>query len=977
MNLSTLNPNELVGPSGRNVQSAYFDGTGDYLTVPYTSASFDWWTSDFTIEAWVYAGAWTNWSVFDSSRLVGNMDPTGGTNGWSFGPDTTGKLRFYYYTGTGRTVISSATLINSQWNHIAMTKTASGITLFINGAAETTTAIVGTPQAYTAQPLTIGSWYSTSIIGYVSNLRIIKGTALYTGNFTPPTAPLTPIANTSFLLGFSEYQFIDQSPNNFTITRNGDTTQSTFGPYGGNWSNYFDGTGDYLAIPVTSIFDYGTGNFTIELWFYAQVVSSSEIAIYRQHNSVGPFKAVDIRISSSKIVGVVVANATNIITGTTTLSTNTWYHVAFVRSGNVFTLYLNGASEGTATDSGALDLPTTVRVAANQVNALFFTGYISNVRVVKGTAVYTSNFTPPTAPLSSIPNTSLLTCQSNRFLDASPNNSAITRNGDVSVQPYVPFPANWSNFFDGNGDNLKVTSSLLQLGTSDFTLEFWAYFSSFGSSDIDFFRHDTGSQAVGIGVYNFGADLRVIYFPTGATVANFGAKTQIGLNQWTHVAITRSGNNFRCFLNGGISSTGVQVSSQNLTLTTTNTFRIMEGSGVVYISNYRLIIGTALYTSNFTPPTTPLTAIPNTSLLTCQSSSFTDFSPNNFTVTANGDVSARFYGPFAGPVPEPVVDVYTTTGVANTWIKRPGAKAVQMIAIGAGGGGGGGGGSATGNFRSGGGGGGGGANGQIIYTADQLPSTLFIRVGASGTGGASNGAGGAGGNSTIAAADPIISSTSVYCMGGGGGGGKGGGLLTQGNGGGGGGTAGAGTTGTGSSAVSGGLPAISVGDAICGGGGGGAYSNSAAPGRAEWGGAGGGSSRQEGDFWFAGASSLYGGGGGGCGATLDTGGGVRNGTGGGASGLYSSNSMNVASVSPPGGAAATSAANGGAGANAAALYAAGSGGGGGYGNNAGTGFTGGAGGFPGGGGGGGGASSSTGGTGGVGGAGRVVLVTFF
>ena len=542
----------------------------------------------------------------------------------------------------------------------------------------------------------------------------------------------------------------------------------------------------------------------------------------------------------------------------------------------------------------------------------------------------------------------------------------------MAVQPYVPFPANWSNYFDGAGDYLRVGySSAFDLSSGDFTIEGWFYSNSF-SAPFNVIAKDTAGQNFDWAIL-ITSPTTIIWYTAGTAQNLTATVPAMSVGAWYHVAYVRSSGTNRIYLNG--------VSYAQNTMSITNASQVAVTIGCNgqnspqnfingYISNLRLVKGTAVYTSNFTPPTTPLTAIPNTVLLTCQSSSFTDFSSNNFTVTPNGNVSARFYGPFAGPVPEPVVDVYTTTGVANTWIKRPGAKAVQMIAIGAGGGGGGGMGSASGVQRNGGAGGGGGANGQIIYTADQLPSTLYIRVGASGTGGASNISGGAGGNSTIAAADPITSSTSVYCMGGGGGGGEAGAASSSSVGGGGGGTAGAGTTGTGDNAVSGGLPAL--GAAFYTGGGGAGGGNGAAGTTvyaAEWGGGGGGGVRNDGANRQPGGGSLYGGGGGGVGGFLNSGGGGTDGICGGASGRYT---FGTDQASFGGGAAGAGSA-GGAGANASTLYAAGSGGGGG----GVSGFAGGAGGFPGGGGGGGGASTTTGGTGGVGGAGRVVLITFF
>ena len=90
-------------------------------------------------------------------------------------------------------------------------------------------------------------------------------------------------------------------------------------------------------------------------------------------------------------------------------SANVWNHFAIVRSGTTVTIYHNGTSVGTATLSGTVTGASTTTITANGTGGVgSITGYMSNVRIVKGTAVYTSNFTPSTSPLTAITNTQLL-----------------------------------------------------------------------------------------------------------------------------------------------------------------------------------------------------------------------------------------------------------------------------------------------------------------------------------------------------------------------------------------------------------------------------------------------------------------------------------------------------------------------------------------------------------------------------------------
>jgi hypothetical protein len=104
-------------------------------------------------------------------------------------------------------------------------------------------------------------------------------------------------------------------------------------------------------------------------------------------------------------------------------------------------LYINGVSVATSTVATNFNQTNDFYIAAGRdgAGALTFNGYISNARIVKGVAVYTTNFTPPTSPLTAIANTSLLTCQSATLVDNGPNNFTITAVGNSAVSRESPF----------------------------------------------------------------------------------------------------------------------------------------------------------------------------------------------------------------------------------------------------------------------------------------------------------------------------------------------------------------------------------------------------------------------------------------------------------------------------------------------------------------------------------------------------------
>lgn len=179
-----------------------------------------------------------------------------------------------------------------------------------------------------------------------------------------------------------------------------DTAQSKFG----GASGLFDGTGDYIETGYASALDLSTGDFTVEWWM--------------RPNSIAVAQAMlEMRPDASQAAGLVVTqsgadptkvrfnvgdsdstNYESIITSTTSVATGTWYHVACVRSGSTFYLFLDGVSQGTGTFSGTIYINSSnPRIGAARDGTLGYNGWLDDFRITKGVARYTSNFTPPTA----------------------------------------------------------------------------------------------------------------------------------------------------------------------------------------------------------------------------------------------------------------------------------------------------------------------------------------------------------------------------------------------------------------------------------------------------------------------------------------------------------------------------------------------------------------------------------------------------
>ena len=190
--------------------------------------------------------------------------------------------------------------------------------------------------------------------------------------------------------------FTDNSPNAFTVTGNGNAQISTAQSKFGGASIIFDGNGDYLTCPTDNDFSFSTGNFTVELWFRLNNVTGIQ-HLYDSRPSTTDGTYPTLRSNGTAIEYV--ANGIIAITGST-LSANTWYHLAVTRSGTSTKLFLDGNQVGsTYTDSTNYSSGTSrplIGGSGYHVTTLSTNGYIDDVRVTKGIARYTTTFNIPT-----------------------------------------------------------------------------------------------------------------------------------------------------------------------------------------------------------------------------------------------------------------------------------------------------------------------------------------------------------------------------------------------------------------------------------------------------------------------------------------------------------------------------------------------------------------------------------------------------
>ena len=367
--------------------------------------------------------------------------------------------------------------------------------------------------------------------------------------------------------GLNNTTFVDESINGFTLTSSGEVYQGSFSPYSTiGWSGYFNGAGDSLSFATNiSEFTFGTGDFTIECWVNPSRASGASGIIAGIWNgssnstqswilALGTNGSLAFYINWKSTAGGNIAifngSADDVVNGS-------WQHLAITRSGNTWRKFINGVlretttqSQGTYAPSAALRIGTYQNIVASDTT---FNGYISNFRIVKGTGLYTENFSPSLSPLTAISGTSLLTCQSNRFIDNSTNNFAITINGakilplspHLPTSQYDPTIHGGSVYFGAYPSYFNVpTTTELSFDTGDFTVEAWVYKTDALNASIIDARAGTGA-ATPWGVFVDATNKPYFYQGTVYT-----SSIPILLNTWAHVAVTRSSGTVKIFVNG-------------------------------------------------------------------------------------------------------------------------------------------------------------------------------------------------------------------------------------------------------------------------------------------------------------------------------------------------------------------------------------------------------------------------------------------
>jgi hypothetical protein len=459
------------------------------------------------------------------------------------------------------------------------------------------------------------------------------------------------------LLNFesSTTNIVDTSGNNNRLIAD----SSTSGPYpnyrspyaSSGASGYFAGT-SYIY-KTTAFTQAGTSNWTAECWFYPTIGLASNQDLFVINGGTGDDYG-QIRISYTNTGALYLLCASSVsgwintsTTAAATIAINSWYHIAAVRNGSVFTLYVNGVSKLTYSSSASLYASfagvSSIGAAASALGGRPITGHLSDFRYVLGTAVYTAAFTPPTSPLTAITNTQVLLPffnigssknLSNLWYDLSQNFTPVTVSGNPLWSGISPFTNAYPGSIKFNGSTQYLTlgsNTGFAYATGDFTIECWVRVNSVGTLQY-IIDQRASATPTSITPTIYLETTGILYYYVNGAIRITGTTTLIA-NTWYAVSICRNSGSTRLFVNGV--QEGSTYSDSNNYITTT----MRLGANASTTGNYlngnlasvRVSKGIAYYTGTYTPSTIPLaaTAAYTSLLITGSSGAAYDLSTTN------------------------------------------------------------------------------------------------------------------------------------------------------------------------------------------------------------------------------------------------------------------------------------------------------------------------------------------------------------
>jgi len=535
--------------------------------------------------------------------------------------ETNPGIVFVYVDGMSAYPQSTTRVDDGAWHHVVVERDGNVWSVWVDGTREDQeTQNVTLNTSVNTRLGHIINTSATSHSAFKGLMRDVRfsTSAKYSGASTisVPTEDESTTTGYALLCCQSFDPFTDKTGNReITVYSSTSIEQVGAGPYdhkgystGDNGGSIFVGSGGYLDVGGTSDFTFGTGDFTLEAWVYVADASSTGRIF-----NVGPAQAgsfsLYMKSNSGQFQCTRYGDAAGAGTTTNSYPRNTWLHVRSVRSGGTAKLFVNGIEDTGATYSmGNVTATNVAEIGRTWQSAATGDIYIADLRVEVGTAISTSNFIPPTSPVSALTNTDLLMSGTNAgIIDKSQSVKSITLNGDVKSSTTQSKYLTSSMYFDGTGDYLSCGALGHNFNVGQNTIEMWIYPTNVSSNEpalFEFYTDDGNNFRLQIytgGGYS--GDLRLLTRAgSGSNNIETAGASVVSANSWQHIACVRNSSNY-----WDVYVDGTKVITGNFahSFDTTNvdfrvgkveygTDRYFEG----YMSDVRITKGLARYTAS-------------------------------------------------------------------------------------------------------------------------------------------------------------------------------------------------------------------------------------------------------------------------------------------------------------------------------------------------------------------------------------------
>jgi hypothetical protein len=568
-------------------QSIKTNGTAGYATTSVNLGD-----GDFTVEFWVYHTTLASSGyALRILQLGTGADASDGFGfeaiSWNNGTWSWGLRQGY------SNIAGGAVPVINTWTHVAMTKTAGGLSLFVNGVFGGT--IPNGINFATDKTLHVGwsngTWSENGTV-YFDEVRVTKGIALYSGNFTVPASAFndhiydqywwTNVALLMHMEGANGSSvFVDNSPYQRAITHpNNTVTHTTSFKKTGNSGGDFSSAGRILQASPSPELIMGTADFTAEANIYPiSLPTGGVVALLGQEDGTATagrwFLGIDTWSGSDTKTLVLYYDGNAVLYGSTIVPINQWNHVAVCRRSGTTRLFLNGILVGSTNTVFDFSANIGFRVGGSTSGATTLHGYMDDVRVTPGIARYTANFPVMfrRLPQGLAINLDVPDYQSYVGTGTAWNDiSGYNRNGTTASVTYNA--ANGGSFvFDGGSSGVTISPNLDTTLTANFTAEIWCCPTA---TQVAQSESNAGIGAVVNGGIRFtinpshggtDANMGVSVGTNGVSVNEHGGSyapailvydTTISNTVFTHICVVYSSNRPSLYINGVFVRQGLQ-----------------------------------------------------------------------------------------------------------------------------------------------------------------------------------------------------------------------------------------------------------------------------------------------------------------------------------------------------------------------------------------------------------------------------------